>query len=80
MKVRAKFHCGEVTTRRFKHGQEHHILLAPVAADMDPKSWEATPNGSVLMTVTNPLAAEYFEPGAFYHVYFEKASGPLPPR
>ena len=54
------------------------VVLAPVyggpdASAEDKAFWEASPNGRLEMTITNPDAAETFELGANYYLTFEPA-------
>jgi hypothetical protein len=54
------------------------VRLNPVyagqnASEEDKAFWDATPNGSIELTITNPAAAETFELGETYYVDFSRA-------
>lgn len=53
------------------------VVLRPVmATDDSPENrafWEASPNGSIELTINNPAAAEVFELGKSYYVDFTPA-------
>jgi len=56
------------------------VQLTPVASQ-DPRSengqfWQATPSGQIQMSISNPAAFAFFEPGAEYYVTFERAGLP----
>lgn len=58
--------------------QQPTVVLTPVypgqdASAEDKAFWEATPNGKLEMSVTNPDAAEFFELGEAYYLTFERA-------
>jgi len=70
MTVRAKFIVDEV--RRVRHGYNEVKLSAVVGTEGDNADWsEATPTGSIEMTITNKAALDQFEPGSEYFVNFE---------
>ena len=63
--VRAKFYVTELAWRQW--GVE--IKLAAVTRGEDNKQWsQATPAGSLTMTVKNELAAEQFAPGQEWYL------------
>jgi hypothetical protein len=81
MTVRAKFY---VTSIQHHHTQSPgyvcaEIKLAPVYGD-ENKPWsQATPQGQIAMTITNPDAIDAFELGKFYFVDFTPAPEPEKP-
>jgi hypothetical protein len=80
MAVVAKFQVNSIESF---NGPYQKVRMMPVYAGegTDPKLttkedgafWEATPSGSLEMTVNNPLAAEQFQPGDKFYLTFEKA-------
>lgn len=60
---------GEVTSKT--------VRLRPVSGDSDENRtfWEATPAGSLEMTITNPLAFDQFLPGQSYYIDFTPTEG-----
>ena len=72
--TRAKFVCQSVT----KHnGGNVGIVATPVYSN-DPDAenrafWEASPNGKLELTITNPAASGIFEPGAEYYLDITRA-------
>lgn len=74
-KVRAKFYVTSI-----QHHHTHNpktvcaeVKLAPVYGD-DNKPWsEATPQGQMSLTITNPEAIDVFELGKSYFVDFTPA-------
>ncbi len=72
--VRAKFVCSSVT--RFAYPGQVQVVLSPVMDSKTPENksfWDATPNGKLDMTITNPAAGEQFEPGKSYYLDFTPA-------
>jgi hypothetical protein len=72
--VRAKFVCSQVT--RFAHPGNVQVALHPVMDSRTPENksfWDATPNGELKMTITNPAASEQFVPGKAYYLDFTPA-------
>lgn len=72
--TRCKFRCYAVTQH---DGGNRSVVLHPVYSS-DPNSenkafWEASPNGKLELTITNPAAADVFEPGAEYYLDISKA-------
>lgn len=73
--VRAKFIVTSVTHYAGFKGAK--VALTPVNPQHQETSenlafWEATPNGEITMQITNPQAAERFQPGDEYYVDFTK--------
>jgi hypothetical protein len=67
--MRARFHVDSVT----KHSiGSTSVLLVPVAKGSDEKTkfWQATPSGSLEMSITNPNAQDFFRVGADYYIDF----------
>jgi hypothetical protein len=66
---------GNYVSRKFK---QPTVELRPVmATDEHPESkvfWEATPMGSIQLTINNPHGAEVFEVGKDYYVDFTPAT------
>ena len=86
MAVRAKFKCHQINLsltgyRQNAEGAQEafgipQVVLQPVyagsdASEEDKAFWDATPNGKLEMTITNPDAAEFFELGKEVYVTFE---------
>lgn len=74
--VTARFTCAEVLwVAGFRR-----VKLSPVYSSdkSDPNySWsQATPSGSIELTITNPAAFEQFVPGTLYHITFEALPAP----
>lgn len=72
MTVRAKFY---VTSIQHHHTQGvcAEVKLVPVYGE-ENKPWsQATPQGSVAMTITNPAALDQFELGKHYDLDFTPA-------
>lgn len=69
------------TTKQFMYGSTEVALNAVHATKSDdPKSenykfWQATPTGQITLNINNADAAEFFQPGDFTYVTFEKADG-----
>ena len=65
---------GTFVYRKFK---QPNVQLQPImATDADPENrlfWEATPSGSIQLSINNPLGAEVFEVGKDYYVDFTPA-------
>lgn len=75
MTVRAKFYVTSVLHHYINAPGKvcAEVKLAPVYGD-DNKPWsEATPQGQISMTITNPDAIEAFELGRYYFVDFTPA-------
>lgn len=65
MIIQAKFRCGKVT--RISASEEIELDAVYDDGSEDNKSWsEATPAGSLTMTISNRNAWGAFEPGKFY--------------
>lgn len=75
--VRAKMRVMAITPFHSGNPNEQiaEVRLHPVYADDGPnKSWsKATPSGEIRMTITNPEAVSFFEPGKEYFVDFTPA-------
>ncbi len=69
MKVRAKFRCNSVED----YGNSKKAKLSPVtgAEGEDKAFWEATPSGTLEMSVTHAPVQEFFKPGKTYYLDFE---------
>lgn len=72
--ILAKFHVNEI--KEFSWGTE--VTMTPVYSD-NPESenkrfWEATPNGTLRMTIKNQAAADYFKRDGEYYIDFSEAS------
>jgi hypothetical protein len=57
------------------NGIQPKVFLSPAYAPDDPQSengrfWQATPAGSIELSINNPAAAEVFEVGREYYVDF----------
>ena len=74
MMVRAKF----VVTKAGPYANGYgEVWLSPVYSE-DPNHenkafWDATPSGSIQMTINNQKAFEQFEPNKEYYIDFTKA-------
>lgn len=81
MAVKAKFKVSSEQT--FEYGGQKLFLNAVVPQIIDGQPefenpedesfWNATPSGSMEIQITNPAAAEQFQPGDSFYVTFEKA-------
>ena len=61
MAVSARFWVDEITTRAYNPNHTSVILRAAGRGEGN-KSWaQATPTGTIEMTVTNPAAAQWFK-------------------
>jgi len=78
-RLRAKFHCSQVTKLpawNDLEGQEE-VLLTAVGSRSDDDSSEdnqfseASPNGKMEMTISNPAAMGFFKPGLEYYLDIE---------
>lgn len=73
--IRAKFFCQKKV--EFKEPSTGGVVnFLPVYSE-DPTHenktlWQATPAGSICMTITNPRALGFFEEGKEYYVDFSK--------
>ena len=78
----AKFHCNSVKAARYPgspkesfplgKGSEEVALGAVYGKENEPWS-SATPSGVLNMTINNPSAMGFFEPGEHYILTIEKA-------
>lgn len=70
--TRAKFYAMTVGTT-FSGGAT--VLLTATTADTpeDQAFWNATPAGTINLTITNPAAADVFTAGKYYYVDFTEA-------
>lgn len=75
--IRAKFRCMEITRRSYRTGTSVvlHAVHSFDPAGVNHHFWQATPDGSLVMTITNPAAADDFELGQDYYVDFTPAPG-----
>ncbi len=68
--VRAKYKV----TGRNKADMSSTVYLTAVIEGEENKAWaHATPAGSIIMVIGNPVAAALFEPGRELHVDFSEA-------
>lgn len=79
MAVIAKFHVNEVANRPYSAEVKLSAVMPSVVDGKpefenpeDEKFWEATPSGSITMTINNPGAAEQFQAGEHWYVRFER--------
>lgn len=73
MTVRAKVQVQSITHHMW-NAKAATVKLAPVYDTKNNKSWsEATPSGSIELTITNPAALAQFELGKFLFVDFSDA-------
>jgi hypothetical protein len=74
-KIMAKFSCESVTT--FSFGQRQAVLRAVTGkkGEMDENASfnKATPSGELKITIDNPAAVDFFQPGKEYYLDFEEA-------
>lgn len=84
--VVCRFYCRHVTKKppyesTFASGEgearPQDVSLHAVEAPNRPESedhafWKATPHGEVELSIENPAAEDFFEPGAKYEVTFRK--------
>jgi len=72
--MRAKFTCESVTS--FANVPTIEVRLQPVmdGSEENKEFWKYTPQGRLEMTVTNPNAVDFFQPGTEYYIDFSKAS------
>ena len=77
--VRAKFYVSQVTAYKGSDGKTTQLsvkLNAVYSADPESENkafWEATPAGTIEMSITNPLAFEHFVDGGEYYIDFTLA-------
>lgn len=76
-KVRAKFFVSDINVYSINPPQRK-ITFKPVYST-DPNHenkqfWDATPQGDLNMTINNPAAAEFFEPGKEYYLDFQRSA------
>lgn len=69
--IRAKFYCSEVSKQVWsqvpKRVDAERVKLTAVVHGEENKAWaEATPNGHLEITITNPEAQGKIEPGKYY--------------
>lgn len=71
--MRAKFQVNTVT--RFANYSGIKVEMSPVVGmeGENKEFWDATPNGRLEMTITNPSAASFLEVGKEYYLDFSKA-------
>lgn len=75
-KVRALFTCREIiTTEWATNNKQKEVKLTAIN---EGPFWEATPMGELSITISNPAAADFFEPGRDYHLDFSVADEPPP--
>lgn len=67
-KVRAKFRVNAV----IPHEWGTEVSMHPVYSGSEENKafWDATPNGSLNLTIKNEAAAKYFRPNAEYYIDF----------
>jgi hypothetical protein len=73
MATRAKFNVTSIT--QFQGGSRSVKLgaVTSVWSDEDKSFWNATPSGTIEITISNPDAYELFEVGKPYYVDFSTA-------
>lgn len=75
MSVRAKFTCS--MTQEWAGGNRtarlHPVWAGPDASEEDKAFWEASPSGSLELTITNPAAMGFFKAGTRYYLTFDEA-------
>lgn len=82
MGVVAKFHVNTVLHREYGGAEVQLSAVHPqddddhVTRDENEKFFEATPQASLTMQITNAPAAEQFQPGQDFYVTFERADAP----
>lgn len=77
MSVRAKFYVSKVET--FENSTASQIYLNAVCRGVENAMWaQATPAGSIQMSVKNDLATEQFVQGEEYEVTFRRVAKPAP--
>lgn len=80
MAVKARFHVSSIESFSSTYGGQVKLRLYAVApqpdgsfeAPEDEKFWNATPTGTMEISVTNPAAAEQFQAGDRFDVTFER--------
>lgn len=73
-RLRAKFHCNSVTD--FGYGSQEVKLSAVYDSEHNTENnqfAQATPNGTLTMTIDNPNAKGFFKPGLEYFLDFQEA-------
>lgn len=82
-KIRAKFKCLSVARHEASPGGVNLIvsLGAVYGKDgSDNAQWSKwTPNGTLSMTITNPVVDGFFEPGREYFIDLTPAAAPVTP-
>lgn len=73
MKVQAKFWVKSIDHAHVPQGVFATVKLAPVYGDANKEWSQATPQGEIVMSITNPGAIEQFELGRAYMVEFTPA-------
>jgi hypothetical protein len=71
--VRAKFRLQSVKQYEYGGKQFEFVAAYDDGIEENRRFSKATPSGSLLMTVDNPPAAEFFELGKSYYLDFSKA-------
>lgn len=72
MSIQAKLQC---TNLMQAVNQESPVLTAVTATSEENKRWaKYTPSGRLELTITNPAAFGFFEPGDEYLVTIEKVA------
>ncbi len=67
--VRGKFVVQKVT--EFQSGQKEVTLSAQYSGNQEDNSYaQATPSGTIVMTISNPAAANFFTPGKKFYADF----------
>jgi hypothetical protein len=72
MSVRAKF---KVSNVEGVGDESRNVYLQPVYSDTEENKafWNATPGGSIQLSITNPAAYQQFKVGQDYYVDFTPA-------
>jgi len=73
MTVRAKFFVSGIHYAHVTQGVYSTVKMAPVYGEANKPWSEATPQGEITMSITNPDAVDKFELGKAYFVDFSPA-------
>jgi hypothetical protein len=71
--VRAKFKLSSIKQYEYGGKQFEFSAVYDDGIEENKRYAKATPSGSLLITVDNPPAAEFFEIGKSYYLDFSKA-------
>lgn len=74
MSVISKFKCTAVSTPGESGSVQVELnAITGTKSEENKAFWQATPSGSISLSITNPDAFNQFEAGEEYYVTFEKA-------